>query len=444
LKITTTQFDHALTALIAVLRFDFPADSILSRYFREHRELGPIDRAFVAEAVFGVLRHKSLLDHVSENGKARTLLLAWLTRVQGLNTRELEPVLRRGDNEAVAAIKGISTDTLTLAQQAELPDWVVDKLLLAQAIPALSPTPLPQAGEGSTWSAAEGLGERAKDILALGQALAEPAPLDLRVNTQRAKRDDVLATLTADGFIATPTPHAPNALRLEGRPSINRHALFLNGTIEVQDEGSQLLCHLLAPTRHDLVIDFCAGAGGKTLALGAIMANRGRLYAFDTSASRLKKMQPRLARSGLSNVHPQTIANENDIRIKRLAGKAERVLVDAPCSGLGTLRRNPDLKWRQSPESVARLVDKQTAILRAASGLLKPGGRLVYATCSLLAEENEAIVEAFLAANPAFTLVDCDGVFEQQKIALRTGKYLRLTPHQHGTDGFFGAVLTRV
>jgi 16S rRNA (cytosine967-C5)-methyltransferase len=416
LKISPTQFENAVTALVAVLRFDFPADSILSRYFREHRELGPSDRAFVAEAVFGVLRHKNLLDHVSENGKARTLLLAWLTRVQGLNTRELEPVLRRGDNEAVAAIKGIATDTLTLAQQAELPDWVVEKLAM-------------HASE--------------QEILALGKALAEPAPLDLRVNTLQAKRDDVLATLNAEGLNATPTPYAPNGLRLEGRPPVNRHALFLSGALEVQDEGSQLLCHLLAPTRHDLVIDFCAGAGGKTLALGAIMANRGRLYAFDTSASRLKKMQPRLARSGLSNVHPQTITNENDIRIKRLAGKAERVLVDAPCSGLGTLRRNPDLKWRQSPESVARLVDKQTAILRAAAGLLKPGGRLVYATCSLLAEENEAIVEAFLAANPAFTLVDCDSVFEQQKIALRTGKYLRLTPHQHGTDGFFGAVLTR-
>ncbi len=416
MKISTTQFEHAVTALVAVLRFDFPADSILSRYFREHRELGPADRAFVAEAVFGVLRHKSLLDHVSENGKARTLLLAWLTRVQGLNTRELEPVFRRGDNEAVAAIKAAGIDTLTLAQRAELPDWVVEKLLTH-----VSET----------------------DIMALGKALAEPAPLDLRVNTLHAKRDDVIAALTAEGLDVTPTPYAPHGLRLEGRPLINRHPLFLSGALEVQDEGSQLLCHLLAPTRHDLVIDFCAGAGGKTLALGAIMANRGRLYAFDSSASRLKKMQPRLARSGLSNVHPQTISNENDIRIKRLAGKAERVLVDAPCSGLGTLRRNPDLKWRQSPESVARLVDKQTAILRAAAGLLKPGGRLVYATCSLLAEENETIVEAFLAANPAFTLVDCGGVFEQQKIALRTGKYLRLTPHQHGTDGFFGAVLTR-
>lgn len=417
MKISTTQFEHAVTALVAVLRFDFPADSILSRYFREHHELGAADRAFVAEAVFGVLRKKRLLDHVTASGKARELLLAWLARVQGLNARELEPVLRRADTELVSAIKAARTDDLSLAVQAELPDWVVDKL------------------------AAHYL---EREILELGRSLSTPAPLDLRVNTLRAKRDDVVAKLAADGIQATPTPYAPNGMRLEGRPSINRLALFLDGTLEVQDEGSQLLCNLLAPTRHDLVIDFCAGAGGKTLALGALMHNRGRLYAFDVSAARLKKMQPRLARSGLSNVHPQTLASVSDIRVKRLAGKADRVLIDAPCSGLGTLRRNPDLKWRQSPESVDQLVLKQTAILRAASGMVKAGGRVVYATCSLLAEENETVVEAFLADNPAFKLVDCDGVFEQQKIALHTGKYLRLTPHQHGTDGFFGAILTRV
>ena len=174
-----------------------------------------------------------------------------------------------------------------------------------------------------------------------------------------------------------------------------------------------------------------------------MMGNRGRLYAFDVSAARLKKLQPRLARSGLSNVHPQTLSSENDIRVKRLAGKADRVLIDAPCSGLGTLRRNPDLKWRQSPESVAELTQKQASILRSAAAMVKPGGRLVYATCSLLPEENEAIVEAFLAANPAYTLLDCDVVLEQQKIALRTGKYLRLAPHRHGTDGFFAAVMVR-
>lgn len=414
MKISAPQFEHAVAALVAVLRFDYPADAILSRYLREHRELGAPDRAFVAEAVFGVLRRKRLLDHLTGEGKARALLLAWLSRVRGINTRELEPVMRRGDAEFIAGIKAASTDTLTLAQRAELPDWVTERLLAHHA---------------------------EDEILKLGNSLSEPAPLDLRVNTLRGKRDEVIAQLAADGLDATPTPYAPNGLRLAGRPSINRHPLFLDGTLEVQDEGSQLLCSLVAPTRHELVIDFCAGAGGKTLALGAIMHNRGRLYAFDVSAARLKKLQPRLARSGLSNVHPQTIANENDLRVKRLTGKADRVLVDAPCSGLGTLRRNPDLKWRQSPQSVAELTQKQAAILAAAARMVKPGGRVVYATCSLLAAENEAIVEAFLAANPRFSLIDCDSVFEQQHIALRTGRYLQLAPHTHGTDGFFGAVL---
>ncbi len=405
--------------MTAVLKFDYPADGIVSRHFHEHRELGQNDRAFIANAVFGVLRKKRLLDHLTAGAgvsSARALLLAWLARVQGLNSRELAPVLRRGDDEIVATIKRVSNADLPLAVQAELPDWVVEKLL-----PHTSET----------------------EILELGRGLAVPAPLDLRVNTLRAKRDEVIATLAADHIAATPTPYSPYGLRIEGRPVINRNALFLDGTIEVQDEGSQLLCCLLAPTRHDFVVDFCAGAGGKTLMLGAMMHNHGRLYAFDTSAARLKKLQPRLARSGLSNLRAQVIARESDIRIKRLAGKVNRVLVDAPCSGLGTLRRNPDLKWRQSPQSVAELVQKQTAILRAAAALVKPGGRLVYATCSLLAEENESIVDTFCAADPAFKIIDCDAVFTQQKIALRTGKYLRLTPHQHGTDGFFGAVLTR-
>ncbi len=416
MKFTPAQFETAVHVLTAVLKFDYPADGVVSRYFREHSELGQNDRAFIAEAIFGVLRRKRMLDHLSNNGAARALLLAWMARTQGLNSRELAPLLRRGDDETVTAIKSANTDDLPLPVQAELPDWVVEKLSLNHSAAA---------------------------ILELGRGLASPAPLDLRVNTVRAKRDDVLATLAANGITATPTPFSPCGLRIDGRPAINRLPMFLDGTIEVQDEGSQLLCCLLAPTRHDFVIDFCAGAGGKTLMLGAMMHNRGRLYAFDTSAARLKKLQPRLARSGLSNLRAQVIARETDIRIKRLGGKADRVLVDAPCSGLGTLRRNPDLKWRQSPQSVAELVVKQTAILNAAAALLKPGGRLVYATCSLLAEENEGIIETFAAANPAFSIVDCDSVLTQQKIVLQTGKYLKLTPHQHGTDGFFGAVITR-
>jgi 16S rRNA (cytosine967-C5)-methyltransferase len=200
---------------------------------------------------------------------------------------------------------------------------------------------------------------------------------------------------------------------------------------------------LLAPKRNDMVVDFCAGAGGKTLMLGAMMNSQGRLYAWDVSEKRLTNLKPRLKRSGLSNVQPQLIAHENDSKVKRLAGKIDRVLVDAPCSGLGTLRRNPDLKFRQSPQSVAELNVKQTAILDSAARLLKQGGRLVYATCSFLHEENQGIVQAFLATHPDFALLPASEVLRQQHIDLAMGDYLQLNPQQHNTDGFFAAVLER-
>jgi 16S rRNA (cytosine967-C5)-methyltransferase len=218
--------------------------------------------------------------------------------------------------------------------------------------------------------------------------------------------------------------------------------------VEVQDEGSQLLALLTDAKRGEMVVDFCAGAGGKTLALGAAMRNTGRLYAFDVSGHRLDALKPRLARSGLSNVHPAQIAHERDERIKRLAGKIHRVLVDAPCSGLGTLRRNPDLKWRQSPKAVDELQAKQTAILASAARLLKPGGRLVYATCSLLTAENEAVAEAFTAAQRAdFEPLPAQVALEAAHVAdaapLVSGPWLRLWPHRHQTDGFFAAVWQR-
>jgi 16S rRNA (cytosine967-C5)-methyltransferase len=217
----------------------------------------------------------------------------------------------------------------------------------------------------------------------------------------------------------------------------------------VQDEGSQLLALLLDAKRGEMVVDFCAGAGGKTLAIGACMRNTGRLYAFDTSAHRLDALKPRLARSRLSNVHPAAIAHERDERIKRLAGKIDRVLVDAPCSGLGTLRRNPDLKWRQSPESVQEMTVKQAAILQSASRLLKPGGRLVYATCSLLPQENEEIARMFSQANKEFTPLSAAEILSNLKVTGAAdlcsggeggGDYLRLWPHRHRTDGFFAAI----
>jgi 16S rRNA (cytosine967-C5)-methyltransferase len=236
---------------------------------------------------------------------------------------------------------------------------------------------------------------------------------------------------------------SPHGIRLVDKPALQRHALFFDGSCVVQDEGSQILGFLVQPGRGELVVDFCAGAGGKTLHLGALMRSSGRLYAFDVVERRLARLRGRVARAGLSNVHPMLIAHERDARLKRLAGKADRVLVDAPCSGLGTLRRNPDLKWRQTPVAIAEMVARQQAILDAAAKLVRPGGRLVYATCSLLGEENDDIVDAFLVAHSEFAPLSAEEILSRQGISPGTGERLRLLPSVHGTDGFFAAVLER-
>ncbi len=412
MELTPALLQVATQALDLVLDFKRPADAVLSAFFRENRKLGARDRTFVAEAVFGVLRRYRYLSVVVPAANPRTLIVAWLIKARGMSGATLERFARA---ELIQHIRDAKTDALPLGVMAELPDWVVGKLQLTMTD---------------------------ADILALGRALQQPAPLDVRVNALKADRDTVLARLTGEGHVVEATPYSPWGLRFKDHPAINKHPLFLDGTLEVQDEGSQLLALLLGARRGEMVCDFCAGAGGKTLAIGATMASTGRLYAFDVAEKRLANLKPRLARSGLSNVMPQLIASESDARIKRLAGKLDRVLVDAPCSGLGTLRRNPDLKFRQTPEGVAELTHKQAAILRAASRLLKPGGRLVYATCSLLPEENEAIVEAFLAAG-GFEPLPANTVLAQHRIALDTGATLKLSPAVHGTDGFFAAVLVR-
>ena len=413
---TAASLEAAATASALACRLAHPADAVLSEFFRAHRELGSHDRALVAETVFSVLRHKRLLEALVPEPTPRRLALASLVKFGGISIAALNSLLGRDDHEWLVALKRSAPDTLPAAVRLSLPDWIWERL----------------AGERGEQEAA-----------AIARSLLNTAPLDLRVNTLRAARDEVLRALTADGIAAEPTPYSPVGLRVTGRPAINRHPLFASGAVEVQDESSQLSCTLLAPKRHEMVVDFCAGAGGKSLMLGALMRSQGRIYAFDVSAARLARLKPRLKRSGLSNLYAHPIANENDLRVKRLAGKIDRVLVDAPCSGLGTLRRNPDLKWRQSPQSVEELKAKQAAILRAAATLLKPGGRLVYATCSLLAEENEDIVAAFLAEHGNFQKLHCGGALKQQGIALDTGEFLKLFPHLHGTDGFFAAAMER-
>ena len=414
---------HAESALRALLRFDYPADAVLSYYFRNHRALGHADRAFVAELCFLVLRHlRSLSARCEETYVPQRLLLTALFCLAGWNLRELRqrlPEVTDAEAEHLAHAKRWDAGAAPAAVRCDLPDWLFSRL-------------------ETQWG---------DELPLLVSALNRPAPLDLRINPLKTSREGVLARLAADGVTAMPTPFSPWGIRLPQKLALSQHPLFLEGCVEVQDEGSQLLGFLLQPKRGEMVLDFCAGSGGKTLLLGALMRSTGRLYALDVSERRLANLKPRLARSGLSNVHPIRIDSENDIRVKRLVGKLDRVLVDAPCSGLGTLRRNPDLKWRQQPEGLAELVQKQEAILTAAARLVKSGGRLVYATCSILHEENEQVVANFLAGHPQFSPVDARAVLMAQGIDLGVstalGAALRLSPHQQGCDGFFAMAMER-
>lgn len=406
-----------------VLKFEHPADQVVSRYFREQRHLGPRERATLAETVYAVLRKKLLFDHLSPSGsgpKERRMAILGFHGPRDFLKSALSDVEKRWLDQCDA----VKPEDLLERHRHNLPEWLVAPLKA-------------QLGEGF-WP--------------LVQSLQQAAPLDLRVNALTDKRADVQKELALAGVQATATPFSPWGLRIEGKPALAKLDAFARGAVEVQDEGSQLLALLLDAKRGEMVVDFCAGAGGKTLAIGATMRSTGRLYAFDTSAHRLDALKPRLARSKLSNVHPAAIAHERDERIKRLAGKIDRVLVDAPCSGLGTLRRNPDLKWRQSPKAIEELTAKQAAILQSAARLVKPGGRLIYATCSVLPEENEAIAEAFGAAHPEFEALDVAPLLGALKVAdpenlcaggEAGGRYLRLWPHRHSTDGFFAAVWQR-
>ena len=412
---------EACAELVAqVLKFDHPADAVVSRYFREHRTLGPRERAALAETVYAVLRRKLLFDHLAPSGSGPRQRRMAILGFHGPRDF-LKSALTEHEKAWLDQCDAIRPQDLLERHRHNLPEWLAE--------------PLKE--------------QLAEDFWPLVESLNQPAPLDLRVNALTDKREDVRHELELAGMHCQPTPYSPWGLRLQGKPAINKLDAFARGAVEVQDEGSQLLALLLDARRGEMVVDFCAGAGGKTLAIGAAMRNTGRLYAFDTSAHRLDALKPRLARSKLSNVHPAAIAHERDERIKRLAGKIDRVIVDAPCSGLGTLRRNPDLKWRQSPEAVQEMTVKQAAILQSASRLLKPGGRLVYATCSLLRQENEDIAAAFSASHPEFQALPVGEALTNLKVpdagTLCSGgedgrQYLRLWPNRHGTDGFFAAI----
>jgi len=413
---------EAQTELVRrVLRFEHPADRVVADFFREQRSLGARERRDLADGVFALLRKLPLFRHFATSAPAelalerRLAILAW----RG-NDDALRALLDAGELAWLERCRAVDQATLPAPLRHNVPEWLAGPLL--------------QRLGAEFWPWVE--------------AVDAPAPLDLRVNAWKGGRDEVIEQLGGAGLDATPTPYSPLGIRVAGKPALQRNEVFEQGLVEVQDEGSQLIALACEPGNDESIVDLCAGAGGKTLALGAQMRNTGRLYAFDVSGHRLAALQPRLARSGLANVHPAQIAHERDARVERLAGKVDRVLVDAPCSGSGTLRRHPDLKWRQSAESLAELVRAQHAILRAAARLLKRGGRLVYATCSVLDAEGEAVADAFEhESGSEFVRVSAEEALRRAKVAsadslVEAGR-MRLWTHRHATDGFFAGLWQR-
>ncbi|MHB1950813.1 MAG: RsmB/NOP family class I SAM-dependent RNA methyltransferase [Acidiferrobacteraceae bacterium] len=407
--------------LLGVIRAGtMPADRAMDQYFRAHRTLGPGERGFVANTVYGCLRRlRSLTYRLSPESSDTALVTAYLLTEGGISARVLER--EAGVKDAVTIRDRLLERPLEgapAAVKADLPDWFFERLR--------------RATDGDA------------DLTELAETLKRQASLDLRVNSLKADREEAAKRLLAEGCETVSTPYSPVGLRCQGHFSVFRSGTFRDGWVEVQDEASQLIALCLDPRRHETVVDFCAGAGGKSLHLGALMHNTGVLYAFDTVDTRLERARERLRRAGLHNARLQVIESERDIRLSRLRAKADRVLVDAPCSGSGTWRRNPDLKWRLVPKSLARLIETQRAILEAAAALVKTGGSLLYATCSLLPDENESVIGSFLDRHREFRGAPLQEVLDRRGIALRAdGPFLRLLPHRHQTDGFFLALMVR-
>ena len=401
-----------------------PADAVANQYFRDRRFIGGGDRRWISDLAWTVLRQRlRLAFHLPQAPTARALVLAWLVLGERVAAGDVAALFSGGrygpgplDDAERALLRSLGGRTLVDPAMDEATRLNLPTFLL------------------------ESLRARFGDRLAAEAAAMDlPASLDLRANLLKTDRDSALAALAAEGFEAAPTRFSPWGMRLATRTPVTGSAAFRDGLVEIQDEGSQLIA-LLADARPGLrVLDYCAGAGGKTLAMAACMDNRGQLVAADVSVQRLDAAVKRLRRAGIHNVERRAIA-PGEKWLKRGAGSFDRVLVDAPCTGTGTWRRNPDARFRLQKKTLDELLTKQRAILHAAARMVKAGGRLVYATCSLLPEENERQVEEVLAAMPEFRVVP---VAEMWPSLPSAGPYMALSPAAHGTDGFFAAILAR-
>ncbi len=425
----------ALDLLALVAAPGPPADRAVADYFRTHRYIGSKDRHAVSDLVYAVVRRRAALDW-------------WIAEAGGGG---LEPVRARFI-ASLALLHGWTAARIAEACDGTLHHPAPLSPAEARFAKALAQRTLehPRQPEWVRYEVPEWLMAPLKEALGSGYArelaaLQEEAPVDLRVNALKGSREEAMRALEADGIAAQPTPYSPLGLRLRGRAPVMASKAFRCGLVEIQDEGSQLVALLSDARPGQRVCDFCAGAGGKTLALAAAMANRGRIIALDVREGRLASAARRVKRAGVHNVTHRLLASHRDPWVKRHKASFERVLVDAPCTGSGTWRRNPDAKWRTTPADLAELVELQAEILESAARLVRPGGRLIYATCSLLAAENQAQVEGFLARHAEFRLLPVADVWVGTVggAAPGTGPTLTLTPARHGTDGFFAAVFER-
>ncbi len=406
-----------------------PADAVANDFFRARRFIGSGDRRTVSDRAWRVLRTRRRLAWWLERaGTAPTprMLVAASLLLEGWTVSGVKQSYSGGqygpapmlaeETAAATQIEGhtIEHPAMPEAVRLEMPDWLLPHLQ-ARFGEALAPELL---------------------------AMEEAAPLDLRVNTLRGTREEAMRALAEEGLEAGPTPLSPWGLRIAGRRLVTSGRAFLSGLVEIQDEGSQLVAALVGAGPQMRVADWCAGAGGKTLALAMAMGNQGHIVACDVHDKRLEGAVRRLRRAGVHNVERHLIV-AGDKWAKRRAGTFDRVLVDAPCTGTGTWRRNPDARARLRELDLQELLPKQAAILDDASRLVKAGGRLIFATCSLLLEENEAQVDAFLARHPDYRVVPLAEAWPEGSPPPGPGPYLSLTPRRHGTDGFFGAVLER-
>lgn len=409
-----------------------PVDVILNRYFKERRYIGSKDRGSISALFYLIIRNLATLEwYLKRNAMegARALVIAALALIQKKSISDLHSLFEGKKFSPAKLDKNEFTFAKTIAGKDVLHSGMPDHVKYNY------PAWLEEEMKSS-------LGERWKEEMV---ALSKEAPVDLRVNTLLATREQLLAALTKEGFAVEPTPLCPTGIRMHTRAPVFTSQYFKQGWFEMQDEGSQIVSLMLDAKPGEKVIDFCAGAGGKTLAIAAMMKNKGRILAWDISEKRLAQIKERLRRAHVDNVQTYLLTSETDPFTKRHRDSADAVIVDAPCSGSGTWRRNPDLKWRFSAKDLEEITAMQMRILDSAAKLVKVGGRLLYITCSILKSENESQLETFLSQKKNFRVVIkkflCSNNFESEN--WQSGS-IQLTPHKDGTDGFFASLLERL